>query len=65
MNTGKAYFDLKDCMNKTDFEKTWIYKALGGLCKAKFIARTSHTNYYWINHSIAFNGSRLSIQKPE
>lgn len=63
MNTGKAWFDMDECMEVTGFGKIWIYKALGCLCEKKFIARTNNKCFYWINHSIAFNGSRLFIKQ--
>lgn len=62
-NTGKAFFDMNDCILLTGFKKAWIYKSLAELCGHKFIARTEVKCYYWVNPTIVFNGSRLSIQK--
>ena len=65
MNKGKSFFDLNSCMQITGYTKSWIYKALANLLEKQFIARSTHTNYYWINHGIAFNGSRLTINKHD
>ena len=61
INTGKAKFNVYDCKKSTGYSKVSVYKALGLLCASNFIARTMVTHYYWINPSIAFNGSRMSI----
>lgn len=62
MNTGKSFFDRKECKEQTGYEKAWLYSSLARLCDKGFIARSDSPSYYWINPSVAFNGSRLQIQ---
>jgi hypothetical protein len=62
MNTGKAKFYMDCCKDDTGYSKVSVYKAMGLLCSKSFIARSLYSHYYWINPSIAFNGSRMSIK---
>jgi len=62
INTGRARFNIHDCKKVTGYSKVSIYRALGLLCSDNFVARTLMTQYYWVNPSIAFNGSRMSIK---
>ena len=62
MNSGKARFYMDACKRNTGYSKVSVYSALGLLCSKTFIARSMYSHYYWINPSIAFNGSRMSIK---
>ncbi len=62
INTGKAKFYMDVCKQETGYSKVSVYKAMGLLCSKKFIARSMYSYYYWVNPSIAFNGSRMTIK---
>jgi len=63
IDSGKSKFDVLECCKSIGYTKPSVYRALGLLCKKGFIARTNQSYYYWVNPSIAFNGSRMSIIK--
>lgn len=60
-DTGKARFNMDDVRELTGYTKPTIYRALSKLCQRQFIAKTMTSKNYWVNSSIAFNGSRMSI----
>lgn len=62
INTGRARFNIHDCIKDTGYSKVTTYRAIAGLCQNEFVARTLMPYYYWINPSIVFNGNRMSIQ---
>ena len=62
INTGKAKFHMNVCRDETGYSKVSVYKAMGLLCSKNFIARSMYSYYYWVNPSIAFNGSRMTIK---
>lgn len=61
-NDDRVYFDMKECLTYCDWTGTQsVYNGLLALVNAKIIARTEKSHFYYINPSIVFNGSRITI----
>ena len=61
-NDDKVLFDIKDCMKYCGLtSKQTVYNGLISLINASIIARTKYNNFYYINPSIVFNGSRVTF----
>jgi hypothetical protein len=63
-NSDVIKLDIALCMGFTGIKsRTTIYRGISGLLEKSFIARAYVRGLYYLNPSVAFNGTRLQILK--
>jgi len=63
INRDKFYYSIEDMEKDVSLSRTTIYKSLTELINKGVIAKHKHTNWFFLNPSLLFNGDRADFVK--
>ena len=63
INRDKFYYCIEDMEKDVSLSRTTVYKALTELINKGVIAKHKHTNWFFLNPALLFNGDRADFVK--